>query len=233
MTAYRTFVRRTAVAATAGAAALALAACGSDKPAGGHDMGAKESGSRPAASTQADGHNSADGHDTTDAHNSADISFAKEMIQHHRQAVEMAELAEGRAASKDVKGLAAKIKGAQDPEIEKMSGWLTAWGEKVPADTSGMDHDMSSPMPEMDHDMSSSMPGMMSAGDMDELKKASGGDFDKKFLAMMVKHHEGAVTMGRTEKSDGKYGPATQLAADVVTAQTAEIEQMDKMLGKS
>ncbi|MET7515326.1 DUF305 domain-containing protein [Streptomyces sp. NPDC005480] len=216
MTAHRTFVRRALAAATAGTAALVLAACGSDKPAGGHDMGAKESGSRPAASTQADGHSNAD------SRNSADVSFATEMIQHHRQAVEMAELAEGRAASKDVKSLAAKIKGAQDPEIEEMSGWLTAWGEEVPADMSGMGHDMSS-----------SMPGMMSAGDMDELKKASGDDFDKKFLAMMVKHHEGAVAMGRTEKSDGKYGPATRLAADVVTAQTAEIEQMNKMLGKS
>ncbi|MGW6362127.1 DUF305 domain-containing protein [Streptomyces sp. NPDC055092] len=222
MTAHRTFVRRAAVAATAGAAALVLAACGSDKPAGEHAKGAKESGSSPAASTRADGHDKAEGRNNADGHNSADVSFAKEMVQHHRQAVEMAGLAEGRAASKDVKSLAARIEGAQDPEIENMSGWLTAWGEEVPADMSGMGHDMSS-----------SMPGMMSAGDMDELKKASGGDFDKKFLAMMVKHHEGAVAMGRTEKSDGKYGPATRLAADVVTAQTAEIEQMNKMLGKS
>ncbi|WP_405483126.1 DUF305 domain-containing protein [Streptomyces sp. NBC_00009] len=222
MTAHRTFVRRAAVAATAGAAALVLAACGSDKPAGEHHKGAKESGSSPATSTRADGHDKAEGRNNADGHNSADVSFAKEMIQHHRQAVEMAGLAEGRAASKDVKSLAARIEGAQDPEIENMSGWLTAWGEEVPADMSGMGHDMSS-----------SMPGMMSASDMDELKKASGGDFDKKFLAMMVKHHEGAVAMGRTEKSDGKYGPATRLAADVVTAQTAEIEQMNKMLGKS
>ena len=173
-------------------------------------MGAKESGSGQATSNQAGGHNS------------ADISFAQEMIQHHRQAVEMAELADGRAASKDVNSLAARIKGAQDPEIKKMSGWLTAWGEDVPAEMSGMGHDMSS-----------SMPGMMSAGDMDELKKASGDDFDKQFLAMMVKHHEGAVEMGRNEKADGKYGPATRLAADVVTAQTTEIEQMNKLLGKT
>ncbi|MBE1601969.1 protein of unknown function [Streptomyces sp. 1222.2] len=39
--------------------------------------------------------------------------------------------------------------------------------------------------------------------------------------------------MAKTEKADGKYGPATKLADDVITAQTAEIEQMNEMLGKS
>ena len=67
----------------------------------------------------------------------------------------------------------------------------------------------------MDHDMSSAMPGMMSSEDMDKLEKASGAEFDKMFLEMMVKHHEGAVEMAETEKADGKYGPAKKLADDV------------------
>jgi uncharacterized protein (DUF305 family) len=53
------------------------------------------------------------------------------------------------------------------------------------------------------------------------------------FLEMMIKHHEGAIEMAETQKADGKYGPAVKLADDVITAQTAEIEQMNKMLGKS
>ncbi|MEU6664196.1 DUF305 domain-containing protein [Streptomyces sp. NPDC046821] len=210
MTSIRTHLRRATLATTAAAAAFVLASCGSDKPAAEHDMGAESPSGSAAAAAGATGHNS------------ADITFAKDMIQHHRQAVEMAALATSRAGSQDVKDLASKIQGAQDPEIEEMSGWLTAWGEDVPADMSGMGHDMSAPMP-----------GMMSAGDMDTLKKASGATFDKKFLAMMVDHHEGAVTMGKTEKAGGKYGPATRLAADVVTAQTTEIAQMNKMLGKT
>ncbi len=213
MTAHRKLIRRTALAVTAGAAALVLSACG-----GGHDMSSmgSDSDSSPSATASAKAGN----------HNDQDVSFAEEMIQHHRQAVEMADLATDRASSQEVKALATKIKGAQDPEIETMSGWLTSWGEEVPADMSGMEgHDMG--------DMSSDMPGMMSSEDMDMLEKASGAEFDKMFLEMMVKHHEGAVEMAKTQKADGKYGPAVKLADDVITAQTAEIEQMNKMLGKS
>lgn len=210
MTAHRRLVRRTALVVTAGAATLVLAACSSG---GGHDMGSMNSDSSPSATASA----------KAGDHNDQDVSFATEMIQHHRQAVDMAELAADRASSRDVKDLATKIKGAQDPEIKTMSGWLTSWGEEVPADMSGMEG----------HDMSSGMPGMMSSEDMDKLEKASGTEFDKMFLEMMVEHHTGAVEMAKAEKSDGKHGPATKLADDVITAQTAEIEQMNKMLGKS
>ncbi|TLS41550.1 DUF305 domain-containing protein [Streptomyces montanus] len=216
MTAHRRLIRRAALAATAGAAALTLAACGGDSDSGGHDMGSMNSDSSPSASASA----------KAGGHNDADVDFAKEMIQHHRQAVDMAELADGRASSQKVEDLAKKIKGAQDPEIKTMSGWLTSWGEQVPEDMSDAGHDMG-------HDMSSSMPGMMSGEDMDKLEKASGAEFDKMFLEMMVEHHEGAVEMAKTEKADGTYGPATKLADDVITAQTAEIQQMNKMVGKS
>lgn len=213
MTAQRTLLRRTVLSVTAGAAAFVLAACGSDGGSGGHDMGSMESDSGPTATASAEAGD----------HNDADVDFSTEMIQHHRQAVDMAELAADRASSQEVKDLATKVKGAQDPEIETMSGWLTSWGEDVPEKMSGA----------MDHDMSSAMPGMMSGKDMDKLEKASGAEFDTMFLTMMVEHHEGAVEMAETEKADGKYGPATKLADAVVTAQTAEIKQMNKMLGKS
>jgi uncharacterized protein (DUF305 family) len=151
----RSLIRRTALVAATAAAALVLSACGGN----GHDMGSMGSDSdadSPSASASAKAVD----------HNDADVSFATEMIQHHRQAVDMAESADSRASSQEVKDLATKIKGAQDPEIKTMSGWLTSWGEEVPADMSGMEG----------HDMSS-MPGIMSTEDMDELAKASGAGF--------------------------------------------------------
>ncbi|EFL31802.1 lipoprotein [Streptomyces viridochromogenes DSM 40736] len=163
---------------------------------------------------------------TAGAHNAQDVSFAQGMIPHHRQALEMARLADGRASSGAVKDLAARIEKAQDPEIKTMTGWLKSWGEDVPAAGGGMEG--------MDHSGSGhgGMPGMMGEADMAELEKSSGNAFDTKFLALMVEHHQGAVEMATVEKSKGGYGPAKAMAEDIITAQNAEIGEMNKLLGK-
>jgi uncharacterized protein (DUF305 family) len=201
----RSFVRRTAAAAAAGAAALVLAACGGDGAAG---HGGHDSSTTSASASASQGQ-----------HNAADVAFAKGMIPHHRQAVEMAGLAPERAQSAEVKKLAADIKKAQAPEIETLSGWLTSWGEEVPAEGS------------MDHSAHSTE-GMMTDGEMTELENASGKEFDTAFMTMMIKHHEGAVEMAKTEQADGAYAPAKKMAAEIISSQSAEIEQMNKLLGK-
>ncbi|MCF3143532.1 DUF305 domain-containing protein [Streptomyces platensis] len=221
-TSHRSFSRRLVVAAATAASAVVLAACG------GNDSGANTAHRSPAPSASSPSA-------SVGAHNAADVAFAKGMIPHHRQAVEMADLAAGRASSREVKELAAKIKHAQDPEIKTMSGWLTAWGEQVPEEMPGMDHSEHSGssghsgMPGMDH---SGMPGMMSAKEMAALKKKSGKDFDTAFMEMMVGHHRGAVKMARAEKGKGAYGPAKALADAVIKAQEAEIARMNRLLGK-
>ncbi len=68
----------------------------------------------------------------------------------------MAGLAPGRTRSPEVRKLAEDIEKAQDPEIETMSGWLTSWGEEVPAEGA------------MDYSMHGDMEGMMSAEEMDK-----------------------------------------------------------------
>jgi uncharacterized protein (DUF305 family) len=148
------------------------------------------------------------------------------MIPHHRQALEMARLAADRASSGTVKDLARRIEKAQDPEIRTMTGWLKTWGEKVPGGTGagGMDHSASG---------HSGMPGMMGSEDMDALEKLTGKAFDVQFLTLMVEHHEGAVEMAETEQNKGRHTPAKAMADDIVTAQNAEISEMNKLLGKS
>lgn len=159
---------------------------------------------------------------TSAGHNDADVTFAQQMIPHHQQAIEMTELAETRAESQEVKELAADIEAAQGPEIETMTGWLESWGEDVPDEgMSGMDHgDMSS----------DEMTGMMSEEDMAELENASGTDFDQMFLTMMIEHHEGAIEMAQTEQADGEFPDATDMAEDIETAQTEEIQTMQALL---
>ncbi|MFF3203736.1 DUF305 domain-containing protein [Streptomyces sp. NPDC002962] len=212
----RTLTHRAALTAAAVTAALVLAACGNDS--GGGDPGGHSS---VPSSTSADA--------AAGAHNAQDVSFAQGMILHHRQALEMAELAADRASSAGVKGLASRIEKAQGPEIRTLGGWLTSWGEDAPTSSDST----TGSMPGMDHSAGSGMPGMMDGSDMDELGKASGTDFDTMFLTMMIDHHEGAVAMATTEKSKGVHGPATSLADDIITAQTAEIAEMNKLLGRS
>ncbi|MFD0891019.1 DUF305 domain-containing protein, partial [Streptosporangium algeriense] len=149
-------------------------------------------------------------------HNDQDVMFAQMMIPHHRQAVEMAKLAEGRAAGGQVKDLARRIEAAQEPEIRTMSGWLTGWGAPVPGERS---------VP-MDHDM----PGMMSGQAMKELQELRGAAFDRAFLTMMIEHHEGAVAMARQEQAGGVHEPARRMAADIVAGQSAEIAEMRRLL---
>ncbi|GGY99245.1 lipoprotein [Streptomyces olivaceoviridis] len=208
----RTLTRRAALAAVAVTGALVLAACGGDNDSAGGGTG---HGSSAAASATATPSASAT------AHNAQDVSFAQGMIPHHQQALEMAKLADDRASSARVKDLASRIEKAQDPEIRTMTGWLTSWGEQVPM--AGMDHSAHSGM--------SGMFGMMSEADMTALEKATGKDFDTKFLSMMVGHHEGAVEMATTEKEKGQYGPARTMADAIVTAQNAEIKEMKRLLG--
>jgi uncharacterized protein (DUF305 family) len=74
------------------------------------------------------------------AHNAADISFATDMIPHHSQAVEMADMALATTGDGEIRTLARAIKGAQDPEIVAMTGWLTTWGAPVPG--TGSHHPM-------------------------------------------------------------------------------------------
>ncbi|RZB13281.1 DUF305 domain-containing protein, partial [Streptomyces sp. F001] len=159
----RSLARRTAVLAAAGAAALVLAASGGDGDSStGH-------GSHGSSSASAAASASASASASQGQHNAADVTFAQGMIPHHRQAVEMTDLAPARAQSGEVKELAEQVKKAQDPEIRTLSGWLVSWDEDVPAEGA------------MDHSMHGGMEGMMSAEDMDELKAAKGTEFDKMF----------------------------------------------------
>ena len=191
------------------AATLALASCGSGSDQDANGMGGTSS-SAPAGK----------GIPAVGDKNKADIAFAKDMIPHHAQAVEMASMADSQATDPKVKALAAKIKGAQGPEITQMSGWLSGWGEPVPSTGDG--HAMSG--------MSGQTDGMMSADEMTDLGKATGSGFDRMWLKAMVRHHEGAVQMAKTELAEGTNPDAKKLAQAVIDSQSAEITEMGTIL---
>ena len=159
-------------------------------------------------------------------HNDADIEFAQSMIPHHMQAVHMSQMAATRAGSDEVKALAKQIEAAQLPEISDLKSLLAEWGADVPADMSGGGHGG-----HMDHgSMHGDMEGMLTTEELDSLDNAQGTEFDKLYLEYMIKHHEGAVTMTEKVIADGRNDELVAMAEKMQEDQTAEIEQMQKML---
>lgn len=200
-------LRTIALPIVALAAAVALASCGTSSSAGRDStgMGGSSSGAPAASGTPAAGDK-----------NEADTLFATMMIPHHAQAIAMADLAVKRATDTKVKALAARIKGAQGPEIARMSGWLTGWGAPVPGTDGG------SGMSGMGGDTG----GMMSTQQMTDLGAAKGPAFDRMWLQMMVQHHQGAVVMAKTELTEGANPEAKQLAQAIIDSQSKEIAEM-------
>ncbi len=179
-----------------------------------------------ALATACGGGDTSSGSASDGAHNDADVAFATDMIPHHSQAVEMADMALTQASRREVVDLAQQIKAAQGPEIDTMKGWLESWGEEVP------DEDMGS-MPGMDHGSDdATMPGMMTDEEMQRLGDAAGTDFDQLWLTMMIEHHQGAIEMAQTELADGENADVKALAQDIIDAQEAEIATMQGLLGK-
>ena len=197
-------LHRLAATSLAVALALMLAACGSDDPASTNTTTAAQASGESTNAT---------------ALNAADVEFAQGMIAHHEQAIEMAEIAldPNIGASPEVVDLATRIKGAQDPEVQKMTAWLTAAGEPVMIDsTEG-------------HDMSS-MDGMMTAEQMDAMSASTGTEFDTMWLEMMIAHHQGAISQSQTVKANGSNTDVLALADQIITAQQAEITEMQALL---
>ncbi|QUW83758.1 DUF305 domain-containing protein [Streptomyces mirabilis] len=148
-----------------------------------------------------------------DSPNAADFAYARMMIEHHTQALEMTGLAPKQAASGQVKRLAARIAAAQGPEITTMKGWLTAHdGDKRPT--------------EHRHE---EMPGMATEAQLKQLRAARGKAFDALFLKLMITHHDGAISMATEVKAQGNNIQVEEMADDVIAQQSSEISRMREM----
>ena len=158
----------------------------------------------------------------------ADVQFMQGMTMHHAQAVEMTALIESHTKNKELHRLGARISKSQSDEMSLMKRWLMARGQPVAPSM----HHMSG-MDMSNHSML--MPGMLSAKQMSALKKAKGEQFDRLFLAGMIQHHKGALTMVKDLFDTAGAGQDAELfnfATDVDSGQRAEIRIMQTMLGE-
>ncbi|WP_461414381.1 DUF305 domain-containing protein [Gemmatimonas sp.] len=148
----------------------------------------------------------------------ADVQFMQGMIAHHAQAIVMARMAETNGANPQVLKLSRKIDQSQLPEIQIMQDWLRRHEQFAP-DTASW------------HDMR--MDGMLTDDELAAMNQARGVAFDRLFLVGMIKHHAGAIKMVDElfkTPGAGQEVDANVFANEVVTAQTAEIGIMRRLL---
>lgn len=168
----------------------------------------------------------------------ADVKFMTDMIHHHAQAVTMSNMAPANGASPAVRTLAARIINAQRDEIEIMRRWLGDRKQPVP-----MLHEMDGalmvhlPGAAMDHGAGhgghGAMAGMLTDAELATLRAAKGAAFDRLFLASMIRHHQGAVTMVEQLFATDGAGLDEQVfkfASDVQVDQRTEVQRMQGML---
>ncbi|WP_246149298.1 DUF305 domain-containing protein [Nonomuraea turkmeniaca] len=145
----------------------------------------------------------------------SDVRFAEAMIPHHRQALEMTSLVNDRTTTPVIRAVARSITAAQTPEIKAMTAWLTELGRQAPT---GHEHDQAASF------------GMATTQELNALRAARGTTFDRLFLQLMTRHHQGAVKMAGEELTNGRDQRMRMLAKDVYSGQSIEIARMNKAL---
>ena len=151
-----------------------------------------------------------------------DVEFMQDMIPHHAQAVEMSALVADRTNNDDLVDIAGRIDASQADEIQFMKDWLAERGEDLPgAHAHHGTH------------MSHEMMGMATPEQMSQLAASEGVGFDELFLTLMIRHHEGALTMVEDllDQPGSAYDPVLfEFITDIQNDQSAEIERMNLML---
>lgn len=156
-------------------------------------------------------------------HTAADAEFMRGMIAHHGQAVVMSRLVPDRSQFTPVRMLAERIDVSQKDEIALMRQWLLDRKEALPDSNSSGHH----------HHGAALMAGMLTQDELDRLATLHGTAFDRLFLELMIRHHEGAITMVKTLFGTPASGQETEifrLAADIEADQRAEIQRMQNLL---
>ena len=155
------------------------------------------------------------------SYTAADVEFLQGMIIHHYQAFLMSEMAPTRTNNQTILDLAGRIDISQTDEIEFMKNWLVDRGQSIPD-------------PSMDNMMHHhKMMGMATTEQMMQLEASDSTDFDRLYLNLMIKHHDGAIEMvDRLNEFPGSaYDPQLyEFVTDLENDQAVEIERMNGIL---
>lgn len=155
-----------------------------------------------------------------------DIGFARDMSNHHQQAVEMAAYARDNSTNQQVVHLAYDIEQNQSFEEGEMTGWLDTWGltryDAHPMIWMGAQH--------AQHVVDGLMPGMATPAQMSRLQSLHGRALDIYFLQLMIHHHQGGGPMAQFAVQHASEPYVRTAAGHMLANQDTETIQMEQLL---
>lgn len=159
---------------------------------------------------------------------SPEAGFARDMSEHHAQAVQMALFITDKTQNDDIRTVATDILLTQQSQIGIMRGWLDVWDAPLNSDQSPMawadmnDHDMGA--------MDGPMVGMATAEQLEAFRAMSGSQADREFLTLMIEHHKGGVMMAQAALDASDNADVERLASSIVAGQQIEIDLLEYLL---
>jgi uncharacterized protein (DUF305 family) len=154
-------------------------------------------------------------------HDGADTTFVVQMVPHHELGVRLIDLAALDASDVRLRELAFEMSGYHGAELAQLRLWRAAWAGRGPGDAGTTDdagHIDDGPL------------GMVSDHELDDLAGRVGRDFDTAWLTLMIRHHEGGVTMADAEVAAGQSSAAVRLASTIASVQRDQIAAMLSLL---
>ena len=163
---------------------------------------------------------------STPGTDSVEAGFARDMAEHHAQAVEMGMIAYQKASTPEVRSLGGDIAITQQGQIGVMNTWLKDWGLSPNSDKPPM-----SWMPDGQQALNGNlMPGMATRDEITKLKSATGKEVDILFCQYMLRHHLGGLHMIEGVLSENPIPEVRDLAETMQRNQTGEIPTMENLL---
>ncbi|MGH2537353.1 MAG: DUF305 domain-containing protein [Candidatus Promineifilaceae bacterium] len=153
---------------------------------------------------------------------SAEVGFARDMSEHHMQAVQLAKLLYDRSQDEGLRLLAYDIMLSQQGQIGMMGGWLDAWG--YPRTQLGPK------MEWMGMSVSGRMPGLASPEEIERLAAAQGVEAEVLFMQLMIPHHHAGAHMAEAAAERASLDYVRNLARHMAESQTAEIAYLQELL---
>jgi uncharacterized protein (DUF305 family) len=182
-----------------------------------------------------------------------DKAFLTQMSMHHAMAVMMARPVVANAVHQELRDLGSSIIDDQTREIAQMRSWARDWyGLDIPDHVAMMDAMQGGEQPTQSsqgmagHEGPGAMPkpgGMAQSGGqgmpmgqmremsmMADLWKLPANRLEVVFMSMMIPHHQGAIDMAMLVPDRAAHQELKDLAAGIITSQSAEIAQMNGWL---